>query len=57
MITLNSLLTGFLAGLITFKVILLAVAAVLIVHTILERNRQRAAAPARARHHRLDVNV
>ena len=32
MITLNSLLYGLLAGLITFKVILLAVAAVLIVH-------------------------
>lgn len=57
MITLNSLLTGFLAGLITVKVILLAVAAVLIVHTILERNRQRASVPARIKHRRIDVHV
>ena len=57
MITVNSLLYGVLAGLISLKVILLAAAAVLLVHGLTERARQRRLAPGRVRHRRLDVRA
>jgi hypothetical protein len=59
MTILNTFLLGILAGLITFKIVLLAVAAVLFVYALTERRRQRALTPARApvRHNRLDVHV
>jgi len=59
MITLNSLLFGILAGLVTFKVVLLAAAAVLFVYGMTERTRRRklALAPVPVRHRRLDVHA
>ncbi len=57
MITVNSLLYGVLAGLISLKVILLAAAAVLLVHGLTERARQRRLAPGPVRHRRLDVRA
>ena len=59
MITLNTLLFGVLAGLISFKLVLLAAAAVLLVHGLAERARQRrvARAPAPVRRRRLDVHA
>jgi len=59
MITLNSLLFGILAGLVTFKVVLLAAAAVLFVYGMTERARRRklAPAPVPVRHRRLDVHA
>jgi hypothetical protein len=59
MITVNSLLYGVLAGLISLKVVLLAAAAVLLVHGLTAGIRQRrlAPAPAPVRHRRLDVRA
>ena len=57
MITVNSLLFGVLAGLISFKILLLAAAAVLFAHGLTERVRQRRVAPAPVRHRRLDVRA
>jgi hypothetical protein len=59
MITLNTLLFGVLAGLISFKIVLLAAAAILLVHGLTQRARQRRVAPAPApvRHRRLDVRA
>jgi hypothetical protein len=57
MITLTSLLYGVLAGLISLKVVLLAAAAVLLLHGLTERVRQRRLAPAPVKHRRLDVRA
>lgn len=59
MIFLNTLLFGVLAGLISFKIVLLAAAAVLLMHGLTERARLRQVAPAPApvRHRRLDVRA
>jgi len=57
MITLNSLLFGILAGLISLKVVLLAAAAVLLVHGLTVRARRRQVAPTPVRHRRLDVHA
>ena len=57
MITLNALLFGVLAGLISLKVVLLAAAAILLLHGLTERVRQRRLAPAPVRHRRLDVRA
>jgi hypothetical protein len=57
MITLTSLLYGVLAGLISLKVVLLAAAAVLLVHGLTERVRQRRLAPAPVKHRGLDVRA
>lgn len=57
MITVSSLLYGVLAGLISLKVILLAAAAVLLVHGLTERARRRRLAPAPVRQRRLDVRA
>jgi hypothetical protein len=59
MILANSLLYGLLAALVTFKVVLLAVAVVLFVHGLAQRIRRRETprAPAPATHRKLDVHV
>jgi hypothetical protein len=57
MITLNALLFGILAGLISLKVVLLAAAAVLLVHGLRVRARQRQVARIPVRHRRLDVHA
>ncbi len=57
MITLNALLFGVLAGLISLKVVLLAAAAILLLQGLTERVRQRRLAPAPVRHRRLDVRA
>jgi hypothetical protein len=56
---LDTVLFGMLAGLITLKVLLLATAAVLLVHVLTKRPLQNRATPAptRARHPRLDVHA
>jgi len=48
MITLNGLLMGILAGAITFKVVLLTIAAVLVVHGLRAGLRQKTVTAARA---------
>ena len=55
----NTVLFGILAGLVTLKIALLAAAAVLFVHGLMQRVGQPAAAPAAVpvRHRRLDVHV
>lgn len=55
----DSVLFGMLAGLITLKVLLLATAAVLLVHVLTKRSLRVkvAPAPARPRHPRLDVHA
>jgi uncharacterized membrane protein len=58
MITTHSILFGILAALISLKVVLLAVAAVLFVYGIREQNRQRLVTPVSTRkYRRLDVRV
>lgn len=49
----DAVLFGFVAGLVTLKVFLLAAAAMLLVHVLTQHVRQRsvAAAPIPARHH------
>ncbi|MGB5539291.1 MAG: hypothetical protein WBO37_04310 [Gammaproteobacteria bacterium] len=56
---LDSVLFGLLAGLITLKVLLLAAAAVLLVHVLTQRPRQNRATPAppRVKVPRLDVHA
>ena len=55
----DSVVFGMLAGLITLKVLLLATAAVLLVHVLTKRPLRVKAAPsaARPRHPRLDVHA
>ncbi len=48
MITLNGLLIGIVAGAITFKVVLLAIAAVLVAHGLMAGLRQQTVTPVRA---------
>lgn len=59
MMTLDSLLLGILAGLVIFKFVLLAAAAVLFAQMLTHRARQRTGAhsPVPAGHRRLDVRV
>ena len=59
MITLNTLLFGVLAGLISFKIVLLTGAAVLLVHGLTENVRRRTVArtPVPVRQRRLDVRA
>ena len=59
MFTINSLLYGLVAGLVGLKFVLLGFAAVLLVYTLTERNRQRKIASVRtpARPPRLDVHA
>ena len=59
MMTINSLLFGILAGLISFKIVLLAAATMLFVYGLTERARQRATIPATVpvRHRKLDVHA
>ncbi len=57
MIIIDNLLYGMLAGLITVKVLLLAIATVLLVHNLAKRPLQKRAtpAPARPRRPRIDI--
>jgi sorbitol-specific phosphotransferase system component IIC len=56
MTIIDAVFFGFVGGLVTLKVFLLAAAAVLLVHVLTHRVRQRrvAAALTRTRHQRLD---
>ena len=55
----DAVVFGIVAGLVTLKVVLLAAAALLLVHVLTGRARQRKAATARlpARHPKLDIYV
>ena len=56
MTILDTLLLGIVAGLVTLKVVLLAAAAILLLHVLVERTRRHkmAHAPVPVRHSRVD---
>jgi hypothetical protein len=57
MIIIDNLLYGMLAGLITLKVLLLAVATVLLVHNLAKRPLQKRATPVPARRRRPRIDI